>query len=294
MAISKLVLVAGATGQQGGAVVDALLKRGHKLRALTRKPDSPAARLLLEKGVDICPGDLTNRDSVMKAVHGVDAVFAMTTPFEEGVVKEVKQGFAMVDAVKSEAIGHLVFSSVASANRNTGISHFESKQQIEKYIVESRVPYTIIGPVSFMDNVMQAQSIETLCREKIVRPLAPGRRVQKIAVADIGTFAAAVIERRETMFGKRIDIAGDELTGIEEAEVLSLVTGKRISYEPIPLQALRSQNEDLASMFEWLDHVGYSVEIKNLHRRFPEVNWHNFGMWARKQDWSVLQSAVSV
>jgi uncharacterized protein YbjT (DUF2867 family) len=81
---SKLVLVTGATGKQGGAVVEALLTRGHQGRALTRNPASPAANRLREQGVEIAVGDFTNHDSLVRAARGADAVYAMSTPFEQG------------------------------------------------------------------------------------------------------------------------------------------------------------------------------------------------------------------
>ena len=118
--------------------------------------------------------------------------------------------------------------------------------------------------------------------------LPADRPLQQIAVADIGTFVAAIIERGDTVFGRRFDIAGDELTGEEAAAILSKVTGRKVNYEGFPPDVLRAQSEDMARMFEWFDHTGYTADIKGLRRDFPEVKWHTFEEWARKQDWSVL------
>ena len=106
-------------------------------------------------------------------------------------------------------------------------------------------------------------------------------------MADIGAFVAGVIERSDTVFGRRFDIAGDELTGEEAAATLSKVTGREVHYEEFPPHVLRAQSEDLARMFEWFDSTGYAADIKSLRRDFPEVTWHTFEEWARKQDWSV-------
>ena len=84
MSQSKHVLVTGATGNQGGACVEALLTHGHQVRALTRNSASPAAKRLPERGVEIAVGDFTDRDSLVRAVRGVDAVYAMSTPYEQG------------------------------------------------------------------------------------------------------------------------------------------------------------------------------------------------------------------
>jgi len=113
----------------------------------------------------------------------------------------------------------------------------------------------------------------------------------QITVADIGAFVAAIIERSDTVFGRRFDIAGDELTGVEAAAILSKVRGSEIHYEGFPPDLLRAQSEDTALMFEWFDRTGYAADIKNLRRDFPEVTWHTFEEWARKQDWSVLDKS---
>ena len=107
-------------------------------------------------------------------------------------------------------------------------------------------------------------------------------------MADIGAFVVAALERGETAFGRRFDIAGDELTGEEAAAVLSEVTCREIYYEGFPTDALRARSEDMARMFHWFDTTGYAADIKSLRRNFAEVTWHTFEEWARKQDWSVL------
>ncbi|MFQ5341958.1 MAG: NmrA/HSCARG family protein [Anaerolineae bacterium] len=290
MSTSKLVLVTGATGNQGGAVVQALIAQGHQVRALTRNPASPAAKRLSEQGVEIAVGDFTDRDSLVRAARGVDTVYAMSTPFEQGVEKEIAQGIAMADAAKAAGVGHLVFSSVASADRATGIPHFDSKYEVEKHILSSGVPYTIIAPVFFMDNLSQPWQLPDLRQGKLAMALPASHPLQQIAVADIGAFAAAVIERRDTVLGQRIDIAGDELAGDEAAAILSRVTGREIRYEGFPPDGWRAQSEDMALMFEWFASTGYTVDINGLRRNFPEVKWHDFEAWARTQDWSVLDS----
>ena len=106
-----------------------------------------------------------------------------------------------------------------------------------------------------------------------------------------GAFVAAVIERSDTVFGRRFDIAGDEPTGDQAAAILSKVTGHEISYEGFPPEVLRNQSEDMARMFGWFDSTGYAADIKNLRRDFPDVTWHTFEQWAREQDRSVLDQS---
>jgi uncharacterized protein YbjT (DUF2867 family) len=291
MSASKIVLVTGATGSQGGSVVQALLKQGYQVRGMTRNVLSPAAKQLSKQGVEVVAGDFTDQDSLLRAAGGVDTIFTMTTPFEEGVERETAQGMAITEAAKAVGVGHLVYSSVASANRATGIPHFDSKYEVEKHIVSSGVPYTIIAPVYFMNNLVQPWTLPTLRQGKLALAMPATRPLQQISVADIGAFAAAVIERREAVFGQRFDIAGDELSGDDAAAVLSKVTSREFTYEGFPPEALRAQSEDLALMFEWFDHTGYVADVRGLRRDFPEVKWHDFEAWTRKQDWTILDSS---
>jgi uncharacterized protein YbjT (DUF2867 family) len=142
-----------------------------------------------------------------------------------------------------------------------------------------------------MENLLQPWMISGLRRGKFALAMPASRPLQQITVADIGAFVAAVIERNDTVFGRRFDIAGDELTGEEAAAILSNVTGREVHYEGFPPDILRAQSEDMARMFEWFDSTGYAADIKSLRRDFPEVKWRTFEEWAREQDWSVLNQS---
>src|SRR5438477_4440321 len=184
----KIALVTGATGKQGGACVEALLTGGHQVRALTRNPASPAANRLRERGVEIAVGDFSDRDSLVRAARGADAVYAMSTPFEHGAEKETAQGIAITDAARAAGVAHLIYSSVASANRATGVPHFDSEYEVEKYLQASGVPYTIVAPVFFMENVLQPWMLSGLRQGKLAMALPAGRSLQQITVTDIGAF----------------------------------------------------------------------------------------------------------
>src|SRR5580704_1116233 len=102
------------------------------------------------------------------------------------------------------------------------------------------------------------------------------------------------LERRDQVFGRRFDLAGDELSGEEQAKILSHAVGHPINYQEIPIAAARQQSEDVAVMFEWFDRVGADADIAALRRDFSEVPWHGFADWAREFDWGVLERASSV
>ncbi|BAV51823.1 NmrA family protein [Mesorhizobium loti] len=287
MTSKRSILVAGATGQQGGAVARALLSRGHRVKALTRKPDSEAARQLAAAGAEVVAGDLADAASVVKAAKDVDTMFLMGNSYEAGLEEETRQGILAADAAKAAGIGHLIYSSVADADKKTGIPHFESKYLVEQHVRQLGIPYTISAPVAFMENAVAPWSIGALSQGTHAFAMPPKRVLQLVSLADIGAFVAALAERREQVFGKRFDFAGDELSGEEQARILSEAIGRPIRYQEIPIAAARQQSEDAALMFEWFDRVGYDVDIAALHSQFPEVRWHSFADWARAFNWGV-------
>lgn len=283
------VLVSGATGNQGGAVTQALLASGHKVRALTRNTESSRARQLADQGVELIQGNLDDAKSLGRALQGIDSFYLMGSPQEVGVDGETKQGIALADAAKGADVGHLVYGSVANADLDTGIPHFDSKYQVEEHIKTLGVPYTISAPVFFMDNVIAPWALDALKGGKIMQAMPADRALQQVSVKNIGEFVASLISRREEVFGKRFDFAGDELTGDECATTLTRITGHHVIYEALPVSVVKQQSDDMAAMFEWFDRIGYNVDIPELHRSFSDVNWQSYSQWVASQDWQFLK-----
>jgi uncharacterized protein YbjT (DUF2867 family) len=288
MSNKHTVLVTGASGKQGYSVAEALLKRGHKVRALTRNAGNAAVRSLADKGAEIITGNFENRDSVARAAKGADAAFLMGNFYEAGAEGEIRQGVTAAAAIAAAGVGHLIYSSVASANRSTGIPHFDSKFEIERHIAGLGVPYTIAAPVAFMENAAAPWSVDGL-RNGVHAFLAPaGTPMQLIATGDIGAFVARLVERRSGVFGRRYDIAADELTGTAQAEALSRFIGRPIAYHAVSPAMVRQQSEDQALMAEWFERVGYTADIPGLRKEFADVQWQSYEDWARQVDWSRL------
>jgi uncharacterized protein YbjT (DUF2867 family) len=277
VANQRKILVTGATGQQGGTLARLLLQKKHKVWALTRNTQSPAAQDLRQKGANIVKGDLDDSDSLERAVKDVQSVFLMGTPFEDGTEGETRRGKLMADIAKENKVEHLVYSSVANANKNTGIPHFESKYKIEQHVKNLGIPYTIIGPTFFMENLL-GPGLE---QGQLALPLSPSTILQQSALENIAGFSSLVLERRKPFLGKRIDIASDEVTGEQAAEILSNVLEQRIRYLPVPLEQVYQANEDMARMYEWYEKVGTGIDIANLHQGYHEVNWLTFRDWAK-------------
>ena len=278
----KKILVTGATGQQGGALARILLQKKHKVYALTRNTHSPTAQYLQDKGVNIIKEDLDNSDSLYHAVNDVESIFLMGTPFEDGTDGEIRRGKLMVDIAKDKGIEHLVYSSVANADKNTRIPHFESKYKVEQHIKNLQIPYTIIGPTFFMENLLG----QGLRQGQLALPLSPSTILQQSALDNIAEFSALVLERREPFLEKRIDIASDEVTGEQIAKILSNESGLHIRYLQIPLDRVYQSNEDMARMYEWYEKVGTGIDITRLHQEYPDIIWMTFKNWAENQNWN--------
>ena len=281
------VVVTGSTGKQGGAVARGLLERGHKVRAVTRDPNSSHAKSLAHGGATLVAASLDDSAAIKKALEGATSLFAMTTP-SGGTDAETRQGIAAADAAKATGV-HLVFTSVGSANRQTGVPHFDSKYEVEKHIAKIGVRATILAPVSFMENLYFIK--EQLAKGIYAAALPPTRELAQVAVADIGAVAVRVLEDAGRFAGKRFDLAGDELNGNDAMAILSRVTGRSFSYYQVPLDVIRQRmGEDAVKMYEWFDRVGFTVDRAALRREFPDVAFRDFESWAKTQDWSALHA----
>jgi len=280
------VLVTGATGTQGGAVARQLVKKGHRVRALTRKVASPAAQALAALGVELAQGDLEDRASVDRALAGMGAMFSVATPYERGPAAETRQSILAADAA-ADAGAYLVYSSVANADRQTGVPHFDSKFAVEEHIRRRGIEATILAPVYFMENAFFG--LAQLRKGVYGTPLSPARPLMQVAVSDIAAAAVAALENRDRHAGKRYDLAGDELAGEEVASILSTVTGRQLSYFQVPMEMIRgAMGEDAVKMYEWFETTGYFADRGALRRDFPEVPWLSFAAWTRAQDWKKL------
>ncbi|MGC5288006.1 NmrA/HSCARG family protein [Micromonospora sp. DT231] len=286
------VAVSGATGAQGGATARALLKAGHRVRALTRQPTSPAADVLRDLGTEVRRADFGDRASLDAALAGADSLFAVTTPFGTDLATEVRHGRALVDAAATAGLDHIVLTTVAHADRGTGVPHYESKSLVERHLRESGVPWTVVAPAAFMDNYASGWTLDGLREGVFAWPMPADQPLALIPAVDIGAFAALVLESADEFAGRRIDIASDQRTPAEMAEILAGVIGSEINHRRVPLDRVRQWSTDLAAMFAYFTDVGLHLDVAGLRRDYPEVGWHGFAGWAAAQDWTTLLSTA--
>jgi uncharacterized protein YbjT (DUF2867 family) len=263
-----IVVVIGATGHQGSAVARELLARGYVVRAVTRAPAKPSALEVAALGAEVVVADLDESPTLDRALSGAYGVFGVTVYSADDREREVRHGRSLVDAARRAKIGHFVFSSVGSADRLTGIPHFDSKYEIELYLKASGLRFTILRPVAFMENWDDA---EQRVADGVLRDgLRPTTRVQYFSVRDIGRFVAEAIERPKMWAGRELDIAGDALTMPEIALALGRTFGRDVSYQRLNWTDLRPRiSAENEAMKRWFDAAGYDVDIRALRREFP-------------------------
>jgi len=281
MANEKVVLITGATGKQGGATIRHLAKQGgFKLRAITRKPDSDAGKALAALGAELVAGDLNDAASLERAVAGAWGVFSVQNTWEAGVEQEEEQGKRLAKVARDKGVQHFVYTSVGSADRKTGIPHFENKFRVEQTIKQLGFPsHVILRPVFFMENLPSAWFLNG---DKLVTALKPETKLQMVAVEDIGKFSAKAFTEAAKFKGVELEYAGDAVTMPEAAAALSELTGKTITYQQIPIAAVRANSEDFALMLEWFDAVGYSADIASTESRWG-IKPLTLKQWVRNQ-----------
>jgi len=282
----KTVLVTGATGRQGGAVIRHMLRNEWKLRALTRSPNAPAAQELRRQRVEIVQGDLEDPASLERAAGGVYGIYSVQDFWSVGAKREVDQGKNLAEAAKKAGVEHFVYSSVGGAERNSGIDHWESKWEIEKHIRKLGFPATILRPAAFMENYYIDQVEIGILKGKLMDPIRADKPYQTIASEDIGAFAALAFERPKDFIGLELEIAGSELTNPEAAQVFSRVLGKPVKFRKLPMPTVRLVlGKEFYQMFRWFNEAGFKADIADLRRRYPEVHLQNLEEWLHNEGW---------
>jgi uncharacterized protein YbjT (DUF2867 family) len=236
----KRVVVCGATGNQGRAVVRCLLESGRwTVAGLSRSPEGDSARELERRGVEVVRGDLLDRGSLVGAFQGAHGVFGVTQPWSPDyktcdTAGEIQQGKNIVDACLEAGVEHLVLSTVALlGGGRMGVPHVDSKVDVEDYARTRQVPMTVIRPGCFMDNI--GSPFFPVKRGRVRGFVDRDAKVPFVACADIGRLAAVAFDRPAELRGKVVTAVGDLVSGDEIAATLSrLRGGERFRYHAPP------------------------------------------------------------
>ena len=278
--MARSLLILGATGNQGGATVDALLAAPHDwhVRALVRNPQSEKAQALKRRGVELVRGDLNDAESIRGAVAGAEGVYSVQSPQEGGPQVEEKQGIMVASAAKKAGVAHFVYSSVAGAERQSGVPHFESKWRVEQHIAAIGLPATIIRPVLFMDNFATFKF--RIVMLTMLRNFVPeSQKTQMVAAKDIGMAVATAFAEPGRFVGHAIELAGDAVSRNELVRTL-----RRHGLRPAPSLNLPDWIRDklpdeYQKMMRWIATRGFQADIHRLKVDFPSLT--DVDQWAR-------------
>jgi len=293
----RIVLVFGATGQQGGAVATALREQGWAVRALVRTPDSERAKALAGKGIAVVQGDLSDRASMRNAMTGVYGVFSVQPSSGQGAAynvtdaDEIRYGKAIADIAVESGVQHLVYTSVnAAGTEKTGMGHFDSKAEIEAYVRDLDLVATIVRPAGFMELLMlPGMGLDMGVFTSFVRT---EQRAQIIAVQDIGTIVATIFASPDRFAGRTIEIAGDEITGAGLQDSLSRAAARPIAYHRFPDSVLE-ENPFLGRLAALFDdgRLAGNADLSALRAEFGKLT--RFDDWLNGPGRPLLQAALT-
>jgi uncharacterized protein YbjT (DUF2867 family) len=289
------VLVTGATGRQGGAVVQHLLNNNVTVRALSRTPDSISARRLMLKGVTVVKGDMADPSSLASALKGCDGVFSVQNYFECGGENEIQYGKNMVDAALKSNISHFIYNSVCGADADTNVPHFETKHVIEQYLKGTGLPATIFRPVKFMENYYIPQVFKGILGGKLFDAIKSGKKHQIIAADDIGKYAADAFINPDNYLNKTIEIAGDEMTNEQVAATMTEVLGVNVKFKKLPLFIVKLlMDKEMYLMFKWFNEKGFTADLEKVKGDFPSVKATTLKEFLMNENWQRWNKKGSV
>ncbi|KAM0542635.1 hypothetical protein ACHAPJ_012714 [Fusarium lateritium] len=243
--MSKILTVFGATGNQGGSIIravldDPALSAEFRIRGITRDVSKPAAKALVSRGVEVKAADLDSKKSVLEAIKGSHTVFLVTTlnflvPEES---PELAHGKNVADAAKELGVQHLIYSSLLHVSdltngRLTHVVHFDQKAEVERYIRSQDVPSTFVLPGYFMSNfsIFQMLRKDADGSYKLYNPVNGKAEFPLIDIEqDMGKYVVAAIKKRPEVLGKQILAAADYYTPERIASEFQEVTGNKTKF----------------------------------------------------------------
>jgi uncharacterized protein YbjT (DUF2867 family) len=276
------ILVTGATGAQGGAVLRMLLKHSHQVLAMTRNLKSEQAKELTLLDATVVQGDMGDVESIETALQGVDGVFSMQAASAQDPTMERAHGFNLIQAAKKLNIKHFVHTSVSGTGAHKTMlgweegrwdkDYWDNKWDIEEAVRAANFPvYTILKPAFFMENFILPKvqyMFPDLLEGKLITAILPTTKLAVVATEDIAKFAVAAFENPNLFNGENIELAGDSLTLPEIANHMTEVTGNKVkTYTVSPQQAIeRGQFPGWVKSQEWTNEVGYPALVEQLQK----------------------------
>lgn len=271
----KLITVFGATGAQGGGLARAILAEpdgGFAVRAVTRKPDSAAAKALSHAGAEIAVADLDDAASVVRAMHGAYGAFCITNFWEHfSPGKELAQAETLATAALDANLQHVIWSTLEDTRKTVpvgsgqmpvlmekyNVPHFDAKGEANHFFLDRNLPVTLLHTSFYWDNFIHFGMGPVAGPDGILAITLPlgEAKLPGIAVEDIGRSALGVFKAGIAVVGQSIGIAGEHLSGTEMAAAFSRLLGQPVAYNAVTPEAYRGFGfpgaEDLGNMFQF-------------------------------------------
>ncbi|WP_103534173.1 NmrA family NAD(P)-binding protein [Streptomyces sp. SM11] len=271
----KVIAVAGATGGQGGGAARAILSdpdAGFAVRALTRSPDSAAARELAARGAEVVRADFGDESSVHRAFEGACGAFLVTNFWAHGsAARETGEISVLVRAAKAAGLRHVVWSTLEDTRDllpleddrmpvlqgEYNVPHFDAKGAANELFRQAEVPTTFLNTTfffqGFLGNFTPRRSEGGVLT--LALPLEDGKLLAGVDVEDIGRTAFAIFKGGERFIGETIGLAGDHLTGAQYAEKFSAALGEPVRFESVPYDVFRALGvpaaDEIGNMFQY-------------------------------------------
>lgn len=291
MAEKKIIAVIGATGAQGGGLARAILADpagGFGVRAITRKLDSDAARVLAALGAEVVVGDSDQPDGLDQAFAGAYGAYCVTNFWEHfSAEREGAQAATMARASRRAGLQHVVWSTLEDTRQLVPLDdprlptlqgqykcpHFDSKGQMDALFASEAAPTSYLLAAFYWENLIyfgmgprpDANGVLTFSM-----PLG-GAKLPGIAAADIGKCAYGIFRRGAAAVGQRFGVAGESLHGADMAASLTRALGRTVQFQDVPFDIYRGLGfpgaQDLGNMFQYQALAGETFQS----HRDPEL-----------------------
>ncbi|HEY3370515.1 MAG TPA: NmrA/HSCARG family protein [Prolixibacteraceae bacterium] len=275
MTAKKIIVVFGATGSQGGGLARAILNDPNSefsVRAVTRDPNSDKAKELAHMGAEVVAGEIDDLQSIKRALTGAYGAYFVTFFWAHfSPEKEKEEARNMAEAAKEAGLTHVIWSTLEDTrlyvplddNRmptlhgKYKVPHFDGKGESDQYFLDAGLPVTFLLPSYYWENMLYfGMGPKKGADGKLAITFPMGnKKMAGIAADDIGKCAYGIFKKGKELIGKRVGIAGDQLTCDEMARALSKALGKEVSYHEITPDQYRSLGfpgaDDLGNMFQF-------------------------------------------
>lgn len=282
MADKKIIAVVGATGAQGGGLVDAILDDpdgDFGVRALTRNPGSDKAQALAARGAEVAVADLDDVESLEAAFAGAYGAYCMTNFWEHlSAEKEKAQARNLAEAAKSAGLQHVIWSTFTDTRERLPISddrmpvlqekynipHFDAKGEANSYFSDRGVPTTFLVTSFYWDNFISFGAGPQRGEDGVLAMVLPmgDKPLSGIANEDIGRIAYGIFEAGDEYIGRTVGAVGEHTTGAEIAKAMTDALGEEVRYQEVPADVYRSFG------FDGADEMGNMYQFK---RDFNDV-----------------------